>query len=378
MKMKKNLDLPFQLRLAPSRFGELPTLIPYFNSDKWKVVDKNKLQTFESYLKQAKNVGTLCVHIHVYYAEELETILRLLKESIDIIDAFVITLPINRSEIKDNIQRLGATYLGDKDIKIIMTENRGRNIKPLLIDAWNYISGFNYCLHLHTKRTKGPGSNYGLRWLESICSTLATRQQILSARYFFENNTKLGMIIPKPFKDTADHSLSWAGTGNLAYKIYSSYLEDSNQDVITELDFYSRILVFPVGGMMIFKVSALDKMQKWLKLNLGYLEISEPLPIQTSLHAIERLMVLFGEESGYSWAIFDSKNKKSKYMNSLDYKIKTNQSMLDLYTKSINSMLHEKAVITRQILELESKLRFRGKIKFFLFRLWRKIEYIIG
>ena len=118
---------------------------------------------------------------------------------------------------------------------------------------------------------------------------------------------------------------------------------------MTELDFYSRILVFPVGGMMMFKVSALDKMQKWLKLNLSYLEISEPLPIQTSLHAIERLIVLFSEESGYSWAIFDSKNKKSKYMNSLDYKIKTNQSMLDLYTKSINSMLHEKAVITRQM-----------------------------
>ena len=185
------------------------------------------------------------------------------------------------------------------------------------------------------------------------------------------------MIIPKPFKDTSDHSLSWAGTGNLAYKIYSSYLEDSNQEVMTELDFYSRILVFPVGGMMMFKVSALDKMQKWLRLNLNYLEISEPLPIQTSLHAIERLMVLFSEESGYFGPIFDSKNK-SKYMNSLDYKIKTTQSMLGLYIKSINSMLHEKAVIVRQILELESKLRFRGKIKFFLFRLWRKIEYIIG
>ena len=114
-------------------------------------------------------------------------------------------------------------------------------------------------------------------------------------------------------------------------------------------------------------------MQKWLELNRSYLDISEPLQIQTSLHAVERLFVLFCEELGYSWAIFDNKNQKGKYLASSEYNIVTNQGMLDLYTKSINSVLHEKGVLTRQILELESKLRFRGKIKFFLFRLWQRI-----
>ena len=59
--------------------------------------------------------------------------------------------------------------------KIIETENLGRNIKPMIIDAWDSISKFEYCLHLHTKRTKGPGKNYGLRWLKAICKCIATR-----------------------------------------------------------------------------------------------------------------------------------------------------------------------------------------------------------
>ena len=371
--MTNNINIPFRLKLAPSRFGELPTLIPSYNSEFWSTFDKNKLRSFESHIKYSNNTGTLCVHIHVYYAEELEVILRNIAESIDIIDAVIITLPVNRSEIKSNINHLGIKYLPGKEIKIIMTENKGRNIKPMIIDAWNYISGFSYCLHLHTKRTKGPGDNYGLKWLESICSSIATRHQIVNARYLFENNTTLGMILPKPFEGTSDHSLSWAGTGKLAYQIYSSYLESCRQKRIKELEFFSRILVFPVGGMMMFRVSALNEMQKWLELNRSYLDISEPLQIQTSLHAVERLFVLFCEELGYSWAIFDNKNQKGKYLASSEYNIVTNQGMLDLYTKSINSVLHEKGVLTRQILELESKLHFRGKIKFFLFRLWRKI-----
>ena len=90
--------------------------------------------------------------------------------------------------------------------------------------------------------------------------------------------------------------------------------------------------------MMMFRVSALNEMQKWLELNRSYLDISEPLQIQTSLHAVERLFVLFCEELGYSWATFDNKNQKGKTASS-ENNIVTNQGMLDLYTKSINSVL---------------------------------------
>ena len=138
---------------------ELPTLILVIIANSGPHL-KNKLRLFESHIKYSNNTGTLCVHIHVYYAEELEVILRIIAESIDIIDAIIITLPVNRGEIKSNINHLGIKYLPGKEIKIIMTENKGRNIKPMIIDAWNYISGFSYCLHLHTKRTKGPGDNY--------------------------------------------------------------------------------------------------------------------------------------------------------------------------------------------------------------------------
>ena len=192
-----------------------------------------------------------------------------------------------------------------------MTENKGRNIKPMIIDAWDYIQDL-VIVFLHTKRTKVQAKLW-LKWLESICSSIATRHQIVSARYLFENNTTLGMILPKPFEGTSDHSLSWAGTGKLAYQIYSSYLESCRQKRIKELEFFSRILVFPVGGMMMFRVSALNEMQKWLELNRSYRYFRTSSNSNKS-PCSRKIILLFCEELGYSWAVFDNKNQKGKYL----------------------------------------------------------------
>ena len=376
--MHKVTKSAVELRLAPSRFGELPTLVPVFNSKCWPQIKNKRIKAFEAKIKEMNNINRFCIHIHVYYHEELEVILKELEESLDIINGIVITLPCNRAEIKDNVIELLNKHTKQASVKIIETENIGRNIKPLLIDAWEFISKFNYCLHLHTKRTKGPGKDYGLRWLKAICKCIATRQQILASQYFLEKDNEIGMILPAPFEGTSEHSLSWAGTGNLAYKMLISYLNEFNLDNISELKFYSRLLVFPVGGMMIFRVTALDKMHSWLSKNIEYLAIPEPLPIQTSLHAIERLFTLVMEESNYSWCIIDSNRGKTKYLNSKDYLINTKDDTIDLYTKVINSAILEGRPMIRQILQLESKLRFRGKIKFLFHRLWWKINYILG
>ena len=172
------------LRLAPSRFGELPTLIPMFNSRYWPKFNRKQLREFESRIQDSSMNSDFCVHVHVYYAEELETILKILKESLDIIDAIIITLPSNRRGIKQDINNVLNKYLGSHEVIIIETENMGRNIKPLLVDAWKYIAKYKYCLHLHTKRTKGPSKDYGLKWLNSVCSSIATRQKILISQYF--------------------------------------------------------------------------------------------------------------------------------------------------------------------------------------------------
>ena len=359
MKMDKITNSAVELRLAPSRFGELPTLVPVFNSKCWPKINNKRINNFESRMKEMTNINKFCIHIHVYYYEELEIILEELEESFDIINAMIITLPYNRAEIKDKVIALLDTYGKNTSVRIIETENIGRNIKPMLIDAWGSISKFEYCLHLHTKRTKGPGNNYGLKWLKAICKCIATRQQILASLYFLEKDNELGMILPAPFEGTSEHSLSWAGTGNLAYKILISFLNEFNLGNISELKFFSRLLVFPVGSMMIFRVSALEKMHSWLSKNIEYLTIPEPLPIQTSLHAIERVLTMITEESSYSWCMVDRNKGKTHYLNSKDYIINTKNEVVDVYTKAINSAILKGKPMTKQILELESKLRFR-------------------
>ena len=237
MNMDRNNNNCIELRLAPSRFGEMPTLIPTFNSVCWPRIDNRKIKLFESELKNISKPSNFCVHIHVYYYEELELILKNLQESLDIIDSVIVTLPSNRRSIRDNVNKLLDIYTDKTNKIVIETENVGRNIKPMIIDAWKYISCHRYCLHLHTKRTRGPGDNYGLKWLKSICKTIATRQQILASQYLLEKNIQLGMILPKPFKETSIHSKSWAGTGNLAYQMLASYLQEDRKENLSELEF---------------------------------------------------------------------------------------------------------------------------------------------
>ena len=174
------------LRLAPSRFGELPTLIPRFNSRYWPKLNRRKLREYESSIQNTSINSDFCIHIHVFYAEELETILKILTESLDIISAIIITLPSSRRGIRQDINKILNKYLGSHEVVIIETENVGRNIKPLLVDAWEYIAKYKYCLHLHTKRTKGPQRLWP-KWLKSVCSSIATRQKILSSQYFLNN-----------------------------------------------------------------------------------------------------------------------------------------------------------------------------------------------
>ena len=366
-----------ELSLAPSRFNELPTLIPIFNSESWSILSEKKLSTPFASMVLKSTIKDLCVSIHTFYAEELEIILGKLEESFKIIDRFIITTPYDNKELFVKIESLLAKLNISLKSVIIPVDNIGRNIKPLMIDAWSEISQYKYCLHLHTKRTKGNGVGYGGKWLNSICESIADNSQIRSSLYMLETNNQLGIIMPKPFSKVSKHSLSWAGTGEKAFKLFSSYLDYLKVPPISLIEFFSKPLVYPVGGMMLFRVDSLKTMQYWLNENNTYLNIPEPLPTQSGLHAIERLFTLCAEYSGYSWCILDKRNMETSYLDSLEHSISLKNSSISMYTRAINICVHDKELVANQLLKLESKLRFKPGLKYMIQKLIRKVTYIL-
>ena len=345
-----------QFNIAPSRFNELPALIHDFDSSKWPILNKKTIIENESDLSIDKKNNKFCVHIHAFYLDEFFCIMEFLEPSFNIIDKLIVTVVEKNEPIKDGIVNSLSNYGISHKSKIILVDNIGRNIKPLLIDAWQEISKFEYCLHLHTKRTKGRGKDYGRGWLNSICNSIATKIQIEHALYLLNQNPTMGVILPAPFEDIATHSMSWAGTSELMYKQFSSFLTYTQNKCISKLEFFSKLLIYGVGGMMLFRVSALDQMQKWINNHSEYLYVPEPLPTQSNLHAIERLFVWCAEYANYSWCLLTNINGKIHYLKSPDKKVFTKEVSHQLYTKAINASLFDNLYTSNQIIKLETKL----------------------
>lgn len=350
------ININFPICLAPSRFDELPALVPDFDSTKWPILKDNLITDKYSMIAVDNAHKQFCVHIHSFYAEEFIVIMRYLKPSLSIIGGLIITIPHEKKYLAEEIEKQIEKFGVSRKTKIIFIDNIGRNIKPLLIDAWEEISKYKYCLHLHTKRTKGKGGNYGGKWLGCICNSIASEKGIKSALTLLETDNRLGIILPRPFEETAEHSLSWAGTSELMYKQISSFLKYIGRESISELEFYSKVLVYGVGGMMLFRVDSLNPMQSWIKMNQEYVSIPEPLPTQSSLHALERLFVWCPGYSNYSWCLFDKRENNLHVLRSSDYNIFKSKPCYDVYVKSINASVFDKDYIANRVLKLEAQL----------------------
>lgn len=342
------------MELVPSRYNEMPTLVPAFEKSDWKRIEfKNADQEINDKIDNG-----VCIHVHTFYIPELSKILNSLKESRGIVGRLIITTSIKSREKLEQIKELISESVYNENSMIINTQNTGRNIKPLFIEAWEEIRRYKYCIHLHTKRTiTNKSESYGKEWLESIIFRLSNGRQLKNCIAIMEQDKKIGIVMPKPYEGCAKYSLGWAGTYEVAMRILRKYLSENYTDS-NILEHQYNPLVFPVGGMMIFRTRSLDKTAEWLKNNKCFLDIKEPLPGQSYLHAIERLLVIFIELNGYKWRVVDNQDTGSIHVMNTDSKISCLNPERELYKKLANAALHEDSQLYRRVIELETRLRY--------------------
>ncbi|MEZ5985951.1 MAG: rhamnan synthesis F family protein [Hyphomonas sp.] len=230
--------------------------------------------------------GRICVAAHIYYPDMAEEISGWLNNIPYPFDLLVSTdTEEKRSELERSLA--GIRALNQMDVRVV--ENRGRDIAPLLVTFGPKILDYDFCLHLHSK--KSPHSSETAGWFDFLMNHLLHSPQYVSSLFDeFVRDEQLGALYPPPFPPIERH-MHWAGT----FMVARTLMHRIGLTLDDEDGFQSE---FPAGSMFWFRPRALEPL---LHSDLSFKDFP-PEAAQsnnTLAHAVERLFLLIVASGGY-------------------------------------------------------------------------------
>lgn len=234
----------------------------------------------------------VAVHAHIFYpdlANEMQSYLANIPVSFHL---YVTTDTSEKAKVleaafssMENILRL--------DIRI--TENRGRDIFPMLVTLGAELVKHDIVLHIHTKRSPHNAWELG-GWRRYLMeSLLGSSQRIVAIFQQFMKDEKLGILFPSyyhpilPFVYMPDSRLNFRNIKKLLSRV------GNNEIKIASID----TTFFPAGDMFWFRGSAI---KPFIKMGLKAKDF-EPEQGQvngTLAHAVERMFPFFAKQMGMS------------------------------------------------------------------------------
>lgn len=239
-----------------------------------------------------KKIG---VHLHVFYVDLLEDFLKAFENFHFTYDLFITTdNDTKKLEIEAILNQ------NHKNAHIFVTGNIGRDVLPML-KLKKYLSTYDYIGHFHTKKSKEADFWAGESWRNELIDMLIKPADNILANF---ENDKLGLVIsdiPTFFRynkivDAWNEHLIAPEMNDLWYKMKMTKPIDFNT-------FHTFVMSY--GTFIWFKYDALKPL---FDLDLTDKDVPiEPLPQNSILHAIERLIVYVAWNEHYDFRI--SKNK---------------------------------------------------------------------
>lgn len=239
-----------------------------------------------------KKIG---VHLHVFYVDLLEDFLKAFENFHFAYDLFITTdNDTKKLEIEAILNQ------NHKNAHTFVTGNIGRDVLPML-KLKKYLSTYDYIGHFHTKKSKEADFWAGESWRNELIDMLIKPADNILANF---ENDKLGLVIsdiPTFFRynkivDAWNEHLIAPEMNDLWYKMKMTKPIDFNT-------FHTFVMSY--GTFIWFKYDALKPL---FDLDLTDKDVPiEPLPQNSILHAIERLIVYVAWNEHYDFRI--SKNK---------------------------------------------------------------------
>lgn len=225
----------------------------------------------------------VALHIHLHYIDTLEGILDALAVNATQPDVLI---TISSDEIVEKVQQI--VSLRRIRARIVEVENRGRDIGPLITTLAPEWASYDVIAHVHGKKSTHIGTeSFVDTWLNLLTQNVlggehAALDYVLQ---MFESDSRLGLVFPEdPF------ICGWG-----ANKKHAEAL--SRRMNLGDLP---KNIEFPVGNMFVARPAALRPL-----LEAGFVANDfPPEPVKrdgTMLHAIERLLPVVCEASGFTW-----------------------------------------------------------------------------
>ena len=234
----------------------------------------------------------IAIHLHVFYVDLLEEFLQAFQSFHFSYDLFITT---DRDDKKAEIEKI----LEHKqvDAQIFVTGNIGRDVLPML-KLKKYLSKYDYIGHFHTKKSKEADFWAGESWRKELIDMLVRpADQIVSQ---LNQDDHLGIVIadiPSFFRFNrivvAWNEALISPEMNKLWKRMNCQKEVNFKQMNT--------FVMSYGTFVWFKYDALSAL---FDLDLTDEDIpKEPLPQNSILHAIERLLVYIAWDKQYDFKI---------------------------------------------------------------------------
>lgn len=261
-------------KLFPQTVLNADLLLCDLEKSDWKKSEYFRLDT-----KQVAELPTVGVCIHAFYPHLLPGLF-----------AFVANIP--------NIQRIVISYPPEVEhelspllkqnplIEQICINNRGRDILPWLSVSARKLETCDIVLKLHTKRTPHQPELAG--WRNQLFWQLMDKVRCIDILQAFANDKKLGMAIPN-YHPRIAQDINWGQNYEIA-KTLADSLKIKLPEVIT---------TFPAGSMFWYRPSALLQLtsKDWNTTNFPE-ECGQT--DGTIMHAVERILPLVAENSGFT------------------------------------------------------------------------------
>ena len=226
---------------------------------------------------------------HIHYPEYLDRFSRLV-ETYSGSSHFAVTT--DNKEVFEEIQ--SRDY---PNVTVKKSQNRGRNFGPLLVELLEEMAGYDYVVHLHSKRSVHSTRDVASRWADLHWKMLGENKRVFDRSVaLLDSDKEIAIAYPLATKVVKPSRFNWFLNRDLA----EVWMKRKG------IDFVEDPFPFPAGGMFLMRTKAFAHVleDSWTYENFP--EESGQLD-GTTQHMLERLMGALPTSLGYKHLIYDSR-----------------------------------------------------------------------
>lgn len=253
--------------------------------------------------------------MHIYFDDLMEYCLHYARSMPENADIYL-TVPSEKN--KEVAEKIFSVLPNKVDVMVI--QNRGRDVSALLVATKKFIMNYDYVCFMHDKKVvqldpKSIGYGFSYKCFENLLTSKDFVKNVIDT---FENNPRLGMLMPAP-PNHGDYYFTLGMEWGSNYKITKELADKLGIKVPIEK---GKEPIAPLGTMFWFRPQALKMLfeRDWKYEDFP----KEPNKLDGSiLHAIERIYGYVVQQQGFypAW-VFCEKGASIEITN-LNYMIRT-------------------------------------------------------